>query len=457
MGEVSTIPEEAVITKVYKATQNYSPRRDKEMSLIKGDILTEVQIVDERWAAGRNFRGFVGVFPLNCVKEVTAVHNYRLPVDALLNEIGQMNYRKAAKPPLQNQPDCIHQATLNSNDEDGSDDKSEENKEELTSSTIQKTKKSFFSKPKMLVKPRTSKLKRFSFTSKQASPSRNNKDKNLSATFPMKEYSKDSGSYVSNQVIEKSPYYSQPSSQCNTQCTCGFSSSQTVRKNSSALEMKRASSVEIYENTRVHQNPAFLCSNNNSVHNSNNNSANSSALLYAKINTPSKRQFQILNRSVTPQHSYAVNNQTESSCNPMYHTTPCHNSYLSTPYYTSPYHTISQLTLVRFVGSCFTVLLIGSLSLLLMIFLAKIPFLYCIIASFSIVLILFFLFLFSRLFRCIFALSIPSLSTNAGHIFEVILISLLLCWGPVSDIENNITSSVGSYACLLEQVGFSCF
>lgn len=446
--------EICLTNKIYKATQNYSPKQDTEMSLMKGDILTEVQLVDECWAAGRNFRGFVGVFPFNCVQEVIAVQNYRLPVDALLNEIGQMNCRKGLcdvkLQEVEPQPDCINQATFagmkvgdeKQSDGEDNDEDDDQIKIEPVLATMKKTKKSFFSKPKMLVKPRTNKIKRCSLTGRKESPSTLKKalckDTRFSSTFPFKDSHKDQMSYVKNRLIEMDPYYSQPSSQCNNYCTCGYSNSgQTVRKHLHHGAVRRASSVDIYENTRIHQNDAFH-TNANSHNNSNNNSTNSSAMLYAKINTPSKRQFHILNRSVTPQHSFAVGPTLES------HPVTC----LQNPAYSN----VSQLTLARFVGSCFTVFIIASLSLLFIIFLAKVPFLYCIIIIFSLILIFFFILLFSRLFRCLMALLLPSLSTNSGHVCKCFILCLLLFWGPITDIEHNITSSVGSHACLLEQV-----
>ena len=59
-------------TLLYQAIENYVPCQDGEMALAEGDLVSDVRILGNGWALGKNLsrRGTVGVFKLRCTVQV---------------------------------------------------------------------------------------------------------------------------------------------------------------------------------------------------------------------------------------------------------------------------------------------------------------------------------------------------------------------------------------------------
>ena len=61
-----------------KALYDYTTDEERCLSLTEGEIITNVSLIDDAWASGRNFDGTKGLFPLNHCEVTTFVYFIRV-------------------------------------------------------------------------------------------------------------------------------------------------------------------------------------------------------------------------------------------------------------------------------------------------------------------------------------------------------------------------------------------
>ena len=422
------------VTGVYQALDNYTPKQEGEMNLIKGDIITEVKPLSVIRAIGRNYRGFVGTFPLQIVSAVNDTsHAVSLPIDSV-------EFIKGVKDKRNDMNDFREQVKsfddLNTFDSFEqymnepiiiADSKPSETldvqslKSENSDSPSSKTDIVIpFLKPNLLGKPSQGKLSELSQPTKRKPQYRmKTKSRQHNAMHQLVYHSTKLTNRFNSQVTTKSDsYYATPSSTRNFHCHCGDDDETEMKK--------KISSLNHYENVSIDHSDPMLCSTGPSLLSRSNMSSKVSG-----IDPFHSRSSQVL---------YA-----ELGCKPRVGERPL----IIANYNCNSGNKISAL---RIIGALFNAILTGGVIFIWMTFLCEssISDIYIVAGIFSVA--LFIITLISKLVRCMCSILLSSLASDLGRTFILIMTWVAVGWGPVQDINNNLFVTVNSTTCILEQL-----
>ncbi|ESO06015.1 hypothetical protein HELRODRAFT_160127 [Helobdella robusta] len=457
-----TLTSEEQSNFVWQASEDRAPKQDGEMSLIKGDLISDVKLLNDQWGIGRNYRGFVGMFPLRFVVPVDDCSSnpqfLRLPVNSLLDEIGQMSHNDINKFTLSSKSNTSNSLKMTGNVEmadqlesnienqfvkysksqNNIDNENCNQTEDLHKNVPQnqiKGTSNFFSKPKMLVKPRPGNANKI--TSKNGSSSSlqhsQNSNKDIiktNATFPAKSCLTMGLIWKPMSSLNQNSHQTKPSPNSSYNCYCKKSTDPNYfNRHSTVSSHHHMSNLELYEN--VH-----LQNVNDQIRNS----------MYSRVNKkplikPRSMQTLSNNASFTADSVYSEPNSNKALFT---------NSLMKQNVTRIPSRTGQKISFLRVAGCAMTSLLIAVFVALMMYFLLSYELL-CVFITFCVLsTISFTILLISRLLRCLLAILLPSLATLKGNIFLICIVWVLVIVEPIIHIENNMKATIDSMSCLME-------